>query len=382
MKELKPIEWKEFIIKDLFDISKGLRFIAEDRISGNIPYYSASQKNNALTDMVGNPLFVDKDAIIYTTFGDCFYIEGEFTASDEMSILHNKNLNKYTGLFISNLISLNKYKYAFGRKAFQNKFINETIYLPIQKNIDNSPKIDKTYKYNKKGYLPDWNFMEEYMKSIETKSSIENTISLLESEDASFISWFNENINIEDFKKYLSKNKNTDDINGLSLSNKKWNTFTIDYLFTIQSSCKKFNKSDVEIVPIQEKGYYPYIVRTQKNNGQDGFIKEDPQFLNPANTFSFGQDTSTIFFQTQPYFTGDKVKIFIFKDKSVALNEYIVIFLLNQIRQAFEFFAWGQNSFSEKQLLNTKITLPINENNEPDWKFIEKYMKQIENKLI
>ncbi|MCE2686936.1 MAG: restriction endonuclease subunit S [Rickettsiales bacterium] len=148
-------KWKEFIVGEIFEIVRGKRLIELDRISGSIPYYSASDYNNGLTDMIANPLFTRKDSLVYTTFGRCYYIEGEFTASDEISILHNNNLNVYNGTFIATIINQDKHKYSFGRKAFQNKFANNIIKLPV----------------NQKG-KPDFEFMENYIKSLPYSGSL------------------------------------------------------------------------------------------------------------------------------------------------------------------------------------------------------------------
>lgn len=147
--ELKVKQWKEFRIDKVFKIIRGKRFVEIDRISGEIPYYSASDYDNGFTDKIGNPLFVEKDALIYTTFGKCYYVENEFTSSDEISILKNKYLNIYNGLFIATIITQNKYKYTFGRKAFENRFSDNIIKLPI----------------NEKKEI-DFEFMENYIKSL------------------------------------------------------------------------------------------------------------------------------------------------------------------------------------------------------------------------
>lgn len=142
-------QWKEFRINELFKIIRGKRLVEIDRTSGEIPYYSASDFDNGLTDKIGNPLFIEKDALIYTTFGKCYYVEDKFTASDEISILKNENLNIYNGLFIATIITQNKYKYTFGRKAFENRFSENLIKLPI----------------NAKGGI-DFQFMENYIRSL------------------------------------------------------------------------------------------------------------------------------------------------------------------------------------------------------------------------
>jgi hypothetical protein len=164
--ELNINDWKDFIIGKLFKIKRGKRLIEEDRESGDVFYFSASQDNNGLTDKIANPLFIESDSLIYSTFGDCYYVEGEFTASDEISILQNDNLNKNIGLFIATIINKNKYKYAYGRKAFQNKFVNESIKLPIKKDENNRYLIDNYKEYSDEGYIPDWGFMENYIKSL------------------------------------------------------------------------------------------------------------------------------------------------------------------------------------------------------------------------
>lgn len=145
-------KWNDFkfIDKKLWTkIIHGQRLIAADRISGDTAYYSASEYNNSLTDSIENPLFIEKDCIVYSTFGTAFWVEGEFTASDEIYAFQNPEMNKYNALFITTMMRKNQYKFKFGRKAFYNKFQNEIIKLPATKNGN-----------------PDWLFMENYIKSL------------------------------------------------------------------------------------------------------------------------------------------------------------------------------------------------------------------------
>lgn len=171
-------EWKEFTFKDFFLIDRGKRLIEDDREKGNIKYFSASQTNNGCTDHISNPLFLKENSLIYSTFGDCYYVNDTFTASDEISILSYPNINVYNALFIVTIINQNKYKYAFGRKAFKDKFENEKFKLPIEYELNNDgsikldneynkiPKIDSSCKYSKEGYIPDFEFMENYIKQL------------------------------------------------------------------------------------------------------------------------------------------------------------------------------------------------------------------------
>lgn len=129
------IEWGQFLIEDLFTILRGKRFIKNDREKGEIPYYSSSETNNGLTDFISNPLFVEKDKIIVTTFGDSFFVEGKFTASDEITILGNENINKYNGLFVCEMIKNNAKKFRFGYKAFSGRLKRQTILLPLNNKL-------------------------------------------------------------------------------------------------------------------------------------------------------------------------------------------------------------------------------------------------------
>lgn len=157
--DLYQRKWNSFYYdkknNGIFEIKRGKRHIQEDRIEGDILYFSASEYNNGCTDKISNPLFVEDNCIIYSTFGDAYYIEGTFTASDEVSIFKHKMLNKFTGLFIATIIKQNKYKYSFGRKAFYNKFTKDEIKLPS--NADGQP---------------DWEFMENYIKSLPYSASL------------------------------------------------------------------------------------------------------------------------------------------------------------------------------------------------------------------
>ena len=151
--------WNYFSIKDIFpEMTRGQRQKASDRISGDIPYYSASKNNNGLTDYIDNPTFIEHDALIYTTFGDSYYVVGNFTASDEITILNNKKLNKYNGQFLSTIIKQEQFRYSFGRKAFKNKISEATLYLP---SIIEEGKI-----------VPDWDYMEKFIKCIDYSKSI------------------------------------------------------------------------------------------------------------------------------------------------------------------------------------------------------------------
>ena len=146
--------------------------------------------------------------------------------------------------------------------------------------------------------------------------------------------------------------------------------FFIGELFHIDSPKKKFNARDVKF-----GGTHPYVVRSNFNNGIKGFIDENIEYLNAGQTISFGQDTATMFYQENPYFTGDKIKIFTLKDKQ--LDKNIALFLISAMQASFKYFSWGKTKFDETTLKKVKVELPAISKDEPDWNYMDKYIDNI-----
>lgn len=151
--------------------------------------------------------------------------------------------------------------------------------------------------------------------------------------------------------------------------------YKIGNLFKVSTPLKKFNAN-----AIQFGTKYRYVVRTSQNNGIRGYLDEDEKYLNPANSISFGQDTATIFYQDQPYFTGDKIKVMEFLRSE--LNPTIACYLLAVMNRAFSTFQWGQSSFNENILRSVCVALPTSFNGEIDFDYMESYIHELQNESI
>lgn len=123
------------------------------------------------------------------------------------------------------------------------------------------------------------------------------------------------------------------------------------------------------------------IVRTSNNNGQRGFIDENPIYLNSGNTISFGQDTATIFYQEKPYFTGDKIKILI--PKLLNFRKENAQFFISTMNLTFSNFTWGSTRFNVDILKNQIVKIPISsKDKEIDFVFMETLIKAIQKLVI
>lgn len=138
--------------------------------------------------------------------------------------------------------------------------------------------------------------------------------------------------------------------------------FELGHVFEIYSPKKRFNANAIKF-----GGKYPYVARGSANNGIRGYITEDEQYLSPAKSLSFGQDTATVFYQPDAYFTGDKIKVMVLRNHE--LNAEIAQYLITVIKKAFSAFAWGQCSFDEKILKSMKIILPVVKHSAADYEY-------------
>ena len=152
--ELNTEQWKEFKFEELFEISRGESVYLIDCENGNIPYASASSKNNGISAYIdrknrsGNCIVVNYDGSI----GDAFYQPNDFFASEKVATLTLKNhmLNKYIAMFIITIIKNEKFRFSYGSKWTVNgRMPNSIIKLPA--------KNDGT---------PDYEYMESFIKSL------------------------------------------------------------------------------------------------------------------------------------------------------------------------------------------------------------------------
>ncbi len=161
----------------------------------------------------------------------------------------------------------------------------------------------------------------------------------------------------------------------------KWGEFKLGDLFEVLSSKKIYHANTIKIHDTQIESSYPYVVRATTNNGIKGFIIDDPTFTNEKNTLSFAQDTFTVFYQKQPYFTGNKVKIL--KPKFAFKSPKILHFISAILQFILKPLTWGLGSTTES-IAEFKISLPLKPTaktqtlSDIDFTFMEKFIAELE----
>ncbi|NHA89338.1 restriction endonuclease subunit S [Helicobacter pylori] len=161
----------------------------------------------------------------------------------------------------------------------------------------------------------------------------------------------------------------------------KWGEFKLGDLFEVLSSKKIYHANTIKIHDTQIENSYPYVVRATTNNGIKGFIIDDPTFTNEKNTLSFAQDTFTVFYQKQPYFTGNKVKVL--KPKFAFKSPKILHFISAILQFILKPLTWGLGSTTES-IAEFKFSLPLKPTaktqtlEDIDFDFMEKFIAELE----
>ena len=169
--------WKEFYLHKLFNTSmgNGIDAIATTNDNPKYNYVSLDSNGNGVVGFVDEvegqkpfPTGAMSLALGGSFLGSCFIQKEPFYTAQNVGILQEKEpLSIHTKLFISTLIRNEcKIKYqAFGRELNSHFRKDFTIKLPVLMN-GNDYVFDKNKKYSDKGYVPDWKFMENYIKSL------------------------------------------------------------------------------------------------------------------------------------------------------------------------------------------------------------------------
>lgn len=160
----------------------------------------------------------------------------------------------------------------------------------------------------------------------------------------------------------------------------QYKQFRIGDVFNLERTRKTLNAQDLTIYEAADDGLYPYVVRQSRNNGIKGYVfVENQEWLNPGNTISFAQDTAEMFYQSNPYVTGNNMRVMTIQGHD--MTEEIALFLISALRKTFSSYSWGM-SFRKEVLDNEKISLPVTLSGTPDWDYMQERIAELEQERI
>jgi type I restriction enzyme M protein len=158
------------------------------------------------------------------------------------------------------------------------------------------------------------------------------------------------------------------------IEEKKWKEFKLTDIFTQIQRGKRLKKDDHII------GAKPYASSTSLNNGIDGFIgnKESVRIFSNCLTLANSGSVGSTFYQPFEVIASDHVT----KLENRAFNKHIYLFIATLVERLSKKYSFNRE-INDTRIKKEKILLPINEYDNPDYEFMECYMKYIEyNKLI
>ena len=155
----------------------------------------------------------------------------------------------------------------------------------------------------------------------------------------------------------------------ISFNINQWQYFGLSNLFTVTGS-KSFTKKQINEYG---KGKYPYVVTSSENNAIQGFYNH---FTEKGNVLTIDSATvGSCFYQPIDFSASDHVEKLIPKFN---MNVHIAIFIQSVIN--IEQFRYGYGrKFAQMRIKKTQIKLPVKSKGkyEPDWQFMEKYIKSL-----
>lgn len=333
MKSLNNIEWKEFFLSEIFDIVATSSGIDKNKLinkSGNIPYVTRTDKNNGLESFVGiHDCKYSQNNNNTITIGldtqTVFYQPSNFYTGQNIQILSNPNLNKDIALFFIPLIKILLQKFNWGSNgATLTRLKRGKILVPI----------------NRFGE-PDYEFMESFIKN--------NTLIIKEK-----------------YKAYVAEK--IIKLERFIEQKKEWKAFKIQDLFNIGKGDYLPQKKIV-------KGDIPYITAKNSNNGIKDYIGNKANFK--GNSISIEKVNLSSFYQNKSFYCSHDVSVI----TNSNLNKYIGLFICTMInRQAIK-YSYGRQA-QMNIIKRETILLPISDGDEPDYEYMQNYMKYLEQKKI
>jgi len=141
---------------------------------GPIPLVSSGETNNGIVGFIdsygdGKAEIFTKNKITIDMFGNPFYQPFDFysVSHGRVNILQPLfELSASIGLFLATIIKQEQYKYSYGRAVYSTVAENIDLLLPIQHDENGYPIVDNDKKFSDEGFIPDWIYMENYIKSL------------------------------------------------------------------------------------------------------------------------------------------------------------------------------------------------------------------------
>lgn len=159
----------------------------------------------------------------------------------------------------------------------------------------------------------------------------------------------------------------------LNLNDREWKAFKVKHIFSIEK-CKCSSVSTLK------QGTFPYVGATNRNNGIMSFVEKKDKWVTKGNCIVFicdGQGSvGYSIYKKEDFIGSTTLKV----GRSEHLNRYTAQFLVSALDKNRQMYSYGYKR-NENRLSNESIMLPTTDDKQPDYAFMEQYIREREDKL-
>ena len=353
MKAIDTKAWAEFKVGDLFDMVPGKRVRKHDQEPGDILFVMASSANQGIVSSIANPITTVKNGITVDILGNCYYHpERVGYGDDNASLKLKKQYIKYETenvyLFLSTILHNIAKHASFTNKLRGTWYIEQTIKLPVKDasaaSVQEGP-LDFAYaKSWRTPAEPDWDYMEAFMEQINQQAQAR----------------------LNEYKEGKLEYTTSDKIGYTPVDTKSWAEFKVGDLFEIENG----KYVDPKTLSSDDNGS-PYLTASIFNNGQNTDKYTGEGFKTKPNIISWGKQSPLFSYHPEACYTGQGIYWFEF-DKGQNVAQFICTVLQN-VGKNYNY----QNCLTGAKLKQETIKLPIDTTGQPDWNYMESFMKKI-----
>lgn len=334
--------WASFQVKDILSIHNGKGITTEEieENAGDFAVVQSGEENNGVLGKIDldyvkskGYTYTEKPCLTVARSGSAGFVSFQKNGcvvgdSAKILLLPDEVAKTEIYLFLHSILTANRFKYDYGRKVTEDKYMNDYINLPAV--VEGRKK------------KPDFEFMENYIKSLH-------------------------------YKPLTTKNRPE---NALPLDTHKWEEFQVKDIFTFKNG-KGLTTEEIE----ENAGDFAVVQSGEKNNGVIGLVdlnyckfKNYVYMLKPCLAVAKNGSAGFVSFQKNGCVAGNDAKILLLPDKIAKVGIYL---FLQTILSANRFkYSYGRKVTNEKYE-NEIIKLPINHKGEPDFEFMENYIKSL-----
>lgn len=151
----------------------------------------------------------------------------------------------------------------------------------------------------------------------------------------------------------------------------EWKAFKIGDIYEIKSGCA-LTKDKMGI------GKRPFIGASANSNAVTAFVSNtnSSKDKNVVSVNFNGSVGEAFYHPYEAIFSGDVKRLHL---KNHEDNKYINLFIITAIKKQKDKYSYGYK-FSEARMKNQRIMLPVNDAGEPDYEYMEQYIKIMEQK--